>query len=38
MNRLKRILISMQGKSKTELHWLYNTNANDPDEEEKIFT
>ncbi|MGN0425798.1 MAG: P-loop domain-containing protein [Acetatifactor sp.] len=38
MNRLKRILISMQGKSKTELHWLYNTSANDPDEEEKIFT
>ena len=38
MNRLKRILISMQGKSKTELHWLYNTSANDPDEEGKIFT
>lgn len=38
MNRLKRILISMQGKSKTELHWLYNTSANDPDEEEKIFS
>ena len=38
MNRLKRILINMQGKSKTELHWLYNTSANDPDEEEKIFT
>ena len=38
MNRLKRILINMQGKSKTELHWLYNTSANDPDEEGKIFT
>ena len=37
MNRLKRILINMQGKSKTELHWLYNTSANDPDEEEKVF-
>ncbi len=38
MNRFKSILVSLHGKSKTELHWLYNTNANNPDEEEKIFS
>lgn len=38
MNRFKSILMSLQGKSKTELHWLYNTNTNNPDEEEKTFS
>lgn len=37
MNRFKSIMNSLQGKSKTGLHWLYNTNANNEDEPEKIF-
>lgn len=39
MRRLKSILLPMQGHSKSELHWLYNT-AHDPhfEEKEKIFS
>lgn len=37
MNKFRSIIMSCQGKSKTFLHWLYNTHANDPDEDEKIF-
>ncbi len=36
MNKFKSIIMSCQGKSKTFLHWLYNTHS-EYDEEEKIF-
>ena len=38
MQRLKRILLPMQGQSKSHLHWLYNTSSRNEDEEEKVFT
>ena len=37
MNRFKSIIMSCHGKSKTFLHWLYNTHSDLDDEEEKIF-
>lgn len=37
MNKFKSIIMSCQGKSKTFLHWLYNTHSEIADEEEKIF-
>lgn len=37
MNKFKSIIMSYHGKSKTFLHWLYNTHSEDDDEEEKIF-
>ena len=37
MNEFKSIIMKCQGKSKTSLHWLYNTHSYDIDEEEKIF-
>lgn len=37
MNKFKAIILSYQGKSKTFLHWLYNTHSENDDEEEKIF-
>ncbi len=36
MNKFKSIIMSCQGKSKTYLHWLYNTHS-EYDEDEKIF-
>lgn len=36
MNKFKSIIMSCQGKSKTFLHWLYNTHS-EYDEDEKIF-
>ncbi|MBP3578075.1 MAG: hypothetical protein J6K15_08195 [Lachnospiraceae bacterium] len=36
MNKFKSIIMSCQGKSKTFLHWLYNTHS-EYEEEEKIF-
>lgn len=36
MNKFKSLIMSCQGKSKTFLHWLYNTHS-DYDEEEKVF-
>ena len=36
MNKFKSIIMSCQGKSKTSLHWLYNTHS-EYEEEEKIF-
>ena len=36
MNQFKSIIMSCQGKSKTFLHWLYNTHS-EYDEEERIF-
>ena len=36
MNKFKSIIMSCQGKSKTFLHWLYNTHS-EFDEDEKIF-
>ena len=37
MNKFKSIIMSCNGKSKTFLHWLYNTHSDDIDEEEKVF-
>ncbi len=37
MNRFKSIIMSCRGKSKTFLHWLYNTHSDDDDEDEKVF-
>lgn len=37
MNKFKSIIMSYQGKSKTFLHWLYNTHVDDDDEDEKVF-
>ena len=37
MNRFRSIIMSCQGKSKTFLHWLYNTHSDDDDEDEKVF-
>ena len=37
MNKFKSIIMSYHGKSKTFLHWLYNTHSENDDEEEKIF-
>ena len=35
MNKFKSIIMSYQGKSKTFLHWLYNTHVDDDDEDEE---
>jgi len=37
MNKFKSIILTYHGKSKTFLHWLYNTHSEIDDEEEKIF-
>lgn len=36
MNKFKSLIMSCHGKSKTLLHWLYNTHS-DYDEDEKVF-
>lgn len=36
MNKFKSVIMSCQGKNKSFLHWLYNTHADDEDEE-KMF-
>lgn len=37
MNRFRSLIMSCQGKSKTFLHWLYNTHSDNDYEDEKIF-
>ena len=37
MNKFKRTIMSCHGKSKTFLHWLYNTHSDNDDETEKVF-
>ena len=36
MNKFKSLIMGCQGKSKTFLHWLYNTHS-EYDEDEKVF-